>query len=335
MSTRPPRIGEVRKSGARTISDADIALFAALSYDFSRLHTDHTYASRGLFGQRVGHGLLGLCLAEGMLSRAGALRGIVFAWEWSFEAPLFAGDTMFAEATIERIEETALGAVALERIEVFKQDRVRIQVGRHKLALMADGRSFSDWIRMALEGPSDGFEEVHVVEEDSHLPSSTTSPVHARETGVFFENLEIGSRYVTPAYTIGDYDTGMFLGFTGESGEWFLSNSVARAAGLADRAVAPLYGLALVEGLKYCLAPNGGAGIPIASLSWRWKQMAPFFSGQTLRMEATVQGKRASRTKTDRGIIASRYRLIIVESGDAVQEGQHVQMFRRCVPPTQ
>ena len=329
---RPPRIGEVRKSGARTISDADIALFAALSYDFSRLHTDHTYASQGLFGKRVGHGLLGLCLAEGLLSHCSALRGIVFAWEWSFIGPLFAGDTLFAEATVESIDETAAGLVAVERIEVFKGDRIKIQLGRHKLALTPDDQHRPRWLGLALAGPSLEFEDVRVVEEDSELPASTTSPMHARETGVFFEDLEIGSRYVTPGYTLGDFDASMFLGFTGECGEWFLDGSSARAADLPDRPLTPLYGLALVEGLKYCLAPNAGAGIPIASLSWRWQQKAPIIPGQTLRMEATVQGKRASRTKTDRGVVASRYRLIAEESGEVVQEGQHVQMFRRRVP---
>ena len=130
---------------------------------------------------------------------------------------------------------------------------------------------------------------------------------------------------------IGDYEASAFTGLTGEAGPWFHAETSARAAGLPTRVVPPLFGLALVEGLKYSLAPNRGVGIPMASLSWRWRQVETLYSGDTLFAEVTVQGKRVSRSKPDRGIIAQAISLI-AEGRGVVQHGQHVQMFRRRPP---
>ena len=58
-----PGLGAARIAPAQTISEADVALFAGLSFDFARLHTDAAYAAKGVFGRRVGHGLLGMLLA--------------------------------------------------------------------------------------------------------------------------------------------------------------------------------------------------------------------------------------------------------------------------------
>ena len=80
-----------RISPARTVSESDIALFAGLSADFSPVHSDAAYAARGVFGRRVAHGLLGMSLAEGLLSRTPGQEAPAAAWEWSFDAPIFAG----------------------------------------------------------------------------------------------------------------------------------------------------------------------------------------------------------------------------------------------------
>ncbi len=107
MSPGAPRPGAVVRSVGYTISEADIDLFAAVSTDFSRLHSDAAYAARGLFGQRVGHGLLGMSLAEGLLARQRPRDAIAFAWQWDFTAPFFIGDTLRGEAAVEAIEEVA------------------------------------------------------------------------------------------------------------------------------------------------------------------------------------------------------------------------------------
>jgi acyl dehydratase len=329
MTASGPPPDDVTRSAGYTIGEADIVLFAAVSTDFSRLHTDALYAARGLFGQRVGHGLLGMCLAEGLLGRRRPPDTIAFAWEWEFAAPFFIGDTLRAESRAEAIEEGPDLCIVNEAVTVFNQRDEVVQRGRHLLARPRNGAG-PGWAEEALSGPAPGFTEFQA-RDAGPIPPSTTAEKFADETGVFFEDLAVGDGFRTPGFTVGDYEAGAFAGLTGETGPWFHAEPAAHAAGLRTRVVAPLYGLALVEGLKYSLAPDHGVGIPIASLSWRWRQAAPIHPGDTLFLEVTVQGKRASRGKTDRGVIAQAISLI-AEGRGVVQHGQHVQMFRRRPP---
>ena len=317
------------RSVGYTVGEADIVMFAAVSKDFSPLHTDSAYAARGLFGERVGHGLLGMCLAEGLLSHQRLPDVIAFAWEWEFSGPFFIGDTICAEASLLAIQEGTDLRIFKEVVTVFNQRDEVLQRGRHLLAGPQNGIN-PHWAEKALSGPAPGFEESQARDVEP-IPPSTTTQKFANETGIFFEDLLVGDSFYTPGFTVSNYEVGVFAGLTGEMGPWFHAKPAAYAAGLRDRVIPPLYGLALVEGLKHSLAPERGVGVPMASLSWRWQQAAPIYPGDTLSLEVTVQGKRASRSKTDRGVIAQTISLI-AEGRGVVQHGQHLQMFRRRPP---
>lgn len=318
-----PAVGAVRRSPAYTVSEADVAMFAGLSLDFASLHTDAAYAAKGIFGRRVGHGLLGMCLMEGRLGRGLGSDAVSFAWEWEFQTPFFDGDTLVAEATVEITEARDDLEFVTEAVVVFNQRGEAIQKGRHKLA--RSGRTADrGWARAGLSAPRPGFDETRVAEEGP-LPTTTSSRDVLAETSVFFEDVAPGDRFSTPAITVSDFAVEGFAGLIGEMGAWFADEPTAQDAGLRERVVPPLYGLALVEGLKYA---SRGVGIPMASLSWRWLQVQPIYRGDTLHVDVTVQGKRASRSKTDRGVVAQTIRLVAADRG-VVQRGQHLQMFRR------
>lgn len=90
---------------ARTITEADIVMFAALSGDWNQLHTDAEFARDTVFGERIAHGLLGLAVASGLAARLGFLEGTVEAFlslEWKFKAPIKIGDTIHLEAKLAR-----------------------------------------------------------------------------------------------------------------------------------------------------------------------------------------------------------------------------------------
>lgn len=92
----------VRTAG-RTVTEADIVLFAGLSGDYTPLHTDAEYARGTLFGERIAHGLLGLAIASGLAARLGFLEETVEAFtglEWRFRAPIRIGDTIHAEIEV-------------------------------------------------------------------------------------------------------------------------------------------------------------------------------------------------------------------------------------------
>jgi len=90
---------------ARTITEADIVMFAALSGDWNQLHTDAEFAKNTVFGERIAHGLLGLAVASGLAARLGFLEGTVEAFlslDWKFKAPIKIGDTIHLEAKVAK-----------------------------------------------------------------------------------------------------------------------------------------------------------------------------------------------------------------------------------------
>jgi acyl dehydratase len=95
--------GDVAVSAGRTITEADIVNFAALSGDWNPIHVDAEFAAKGAFGERVAHGMLGLSAATGLAIRMGFLEETVIAFmamDWKFRAPIKIGDTIHLRAEV-------------------------------------------------------------------------------------------------------------------------------------------------------------------------------------------------------------------------------------------
>jgi 3-hydroxybutyryl-CoA dehydratase len=119
-------IGDTVESVGRTVTEADIVLFAGLSGDYNLIHTDAEYSKQQVFGRRVAHGLLVLSIASGMAVRLGFMEDTVVAFrglEWKFNAPVFAGDTIHLRVTVE--ESKAMprlgGGIVKFKMEVINQ----------------------------------------------------------------------------------------------------------------------------------------------------------------------------------------------------------------------
>ncbi len=83
----------------KTVTEADIVLFAGVSGDFNPVHMCEEYAKKTLFGSRVTHGVIAL----GLLSAAGAkLPDLVILLSRSarFLKPVRIGDTITAIAEV-------------------------------------------------------------------------------------------------------------------------------------------------------------------------------------------------------------------------------------------
>jgi acyl dehydratase len=119
-------VDDMVESVGRTVTEADIVLFAGLSGDYNLIHTDAEYAKNQLFGQRVAHGLLVLSIASGMAVRLGFMEDTVVAFrglEWKFNAPVFAGDTIRLRVTVEEIKPMPRlgGGLVKFKMEVLNQ----------------------------------------------------------------------------------------------------------------------------------------------------------------------------------------------------------------------
>ena len=125
--------GEVWVSPARTVTETDIVLFAALTGDMNPLHVDHEYARRTAFGRPVAHGLLGLSLVAGLGANWPRMQTIAFVGiqEWRFLKPIAPGDTLHVRTEVLSIEPRARGRRALVRWkrQLINQDEVGVQEG--------------------------------------------------------------------------------------------------------------------------------------------------------------------------------------------------------------
>jgi 3-hydroxybutyryl-CoA dehydratase len=119
-------VGQEMRTTARTVTEADVVMFAGLSGDYHALHTDAVYASQGPFGQRIAHGLLGLAIASGLAMQQGMLQDSVLAFReltCKFRKPIFIGDTVHAEIVVSKLKPMSRiggGLVELE-IKLYNQ----------------------------------------------------------------------------------------------------------------------------------------------------------------------------------------------------------------------
>ena len=131
-------LGDSMTSPARTITETDIVAFAALSGDWTAIHTDAEYAAQGNFGERVAHGLLGLSIASGLAVRLGFIEETAIAFrelDWKFSLPIRIGDTvhMRAEVAEKKAVPRLGGGVITLNVELLNQRNEITQRGAWKM----------------------------------------------------------------------------------------------------------------------------------------------------------------------------------------------------------
>jgi 3-hydroxybutyryl-CoA dehydratase len=98
----------------KTVTDADVSLFAGLSGDFHRLHLDDEYAKQTPYGRRIAHGamLLGFMstastiLSDRLEERVPQPNVSLGYNKVRFTAPVFIGDTITTTITVtEKLED--------------------------------------------------------------------------------------------------------------------------------------------------------------------------------------------------------------------------------------
>jgi 3-hydroxybutyryl-CoA dehydratase len=89
---------------AKTITDADIVLFAGVTTDTNAIHLDEDYAKTTPFGGRIAHGMLSAGLISAVLgSRLPGPGTIYISQTLKFRAPVRPGDTLHATVTVKEV----------------------------------------------------------------------------------------------------------------------------------------------------------------------------------------------------------------------------------------
>ena len=128
-------VGQSITSQGRTVTEADVVAFAALSGDWNPMHTDAVFASEHPFGQRVAHGLLVLSIATGLAVRLGFLEETALAFreigDWKFSLPVYFGDTVRVKATVVTTKPMPRlgGGLVTLKVQILYQDDKVVQRG--------------------------------------------------------------------------------------------------------------------------------------------------------------------------------------------------------------
>ncbi|MEO5579081.1 MAG: MaoC family dehydratase [Gemmatimonadaceae bacterium] len=96
-------VGQTAEFG-KTITEADVAMFAGVTGDFNPVHMNETVAQRSRFKGRIAHGMLSAGLISATI--AGKLPGpgtIYLSQTLRFTAPVRIGDTVTASVSIVEI----------------------------------------------------------------------------------------------------------------------------------------------------------------------------------------------------------------------------------------
>ena len=103
-------VGQEFVTKARTVTEADVVNFAALSWDTNQLHTDVEFAKGTQFGERIAHGMLGIVIHSGLSQMLDLMEGTILAFlgmTWDFHLPIKIGDTVHVVQRVKEMRETS------------------------------------------------------------------------------------------------------------------------------------------------------------------------------------------------------------------------------------
>ncbi len=90
---------------AKTITEADIVLFAGVSGDNNAIHTNEEFARSTIFGGRIAHGFLSASVISAAVANRLPGPGTVYLSQaLRFKAPVKPGDTVHATVTVKSVQ---------------------------------------------------------------------------------------------------------------------------------------------------------------------------------------------------------------------------------------
>ena len=97
---------EVGQAGefTKTVTEADVVMFAGITGDFNPAHIDQVSAEKGRFGGRIAHGMLSASFISTVLGTRMPGPGTIYlSQSLRFTAPVMIGDTVTARVEVAEI----------------------------------------------------------------------------------------------------------------------------------------------------------------------------------------------------------------------------------------
>jgi len=100
------KVGQKEVTRGRTVTEADVTMFAALSGDWYPLHINEEIAKKSIFGGRIAHGFLVLSIASGFVTPYDvALIAFYGMDKVRFTGPTRLGDTIHLETEVIELKD--------------------------------------------------------------------------------------------------------------------------------------------------------------------------------------------------------------------------------------
>jgi acyl dehydratase len=149
---------------------------------------------------------------------------------------------------------------------------------------------------------------------------------------LYYNDLEVGQVFSTPARTVTETDLVSFAMLTGDWNQIHTDKEFAKGTMYGRPVVHGLFGLVMMTGL---LERSGlFSGSAMAMLDVRdWTFKAPIFVGDTLHATIEIVSKRLT-SKGDRGIVDRRFSLVN-QRGEVAQVGNLGLMIRLAPQPAE
>ena len=97
---------EVGQAGefTKTVTEADVVMFAGITGDFNPAHIDQVAAEKGRFGGRIAHGMLSASFISTVLGTRMPGPGTIYlSQSLRFTAPVMIGDTVTARVEVAEV----------------------------------------------------------------------------------------------------------------------------------------------------------------------------------------------------------------------------------------
>jgi len=101
-------------SFTKTISESDVYMFAGITGDFSRMHTDEEFMKKTIYGRRMAHGVLTFAIGvtattQIQVQARAQMPSVSYGFDrLRFTHPVFPGDTVTATYTISEVDQENL-----------------------------------------------------------------------------------------------------------------------------------------------------------------------------------------------------------------------------------
>jgi acyl dehydratase len=332
--------GDVYVTRGRTLTEADIMMYAGLCWDTQAEHTNAEFAKRGPFGERIGQQQLGLLIAHGLIDSLRLTEGTlisVLRLGWNYFNPMKIHDTLHVRLTVKEkksLDVEGGGVITFEWETINQRDELIHRCQRTVLVARQTsqpaGIELSNYKFMGLSDLEPSTAERTPPNEKETQTQDTKQQQGAKglekkNRGKYYEEFEIGEELTTQARTVAEADTINYTILSWDTDPIHTDAVFGLSAGFGGTLAPLLMPIIFANGLGASLGFL--AGTNRGALGDWWEFIRPLRIGDTLHFRQVISAKKDAKDK-DTGIVTFAMEMVS-EAGEVVSRGERSALVAR------